>query len=113
MLHQREGYWETRKEPTWSRGWMFDADNTCNVLHAEGVLGVRYDAGLCDEAPGIVIALGHAPSGLNLELAVDEAMELIEMLAAAIGEAHGVPQPSIDVTGERCRWACCNPKAVR
>ncbi|WP_165610256.1 hypothetical protein [Nocardia salmonicida] len=39
MLHQREGYWETRKEPTWSRGWMFDADNTRNVLHAEGVLG--------------------------------------------------------------------------
>ncbi|WP_165610255.1 hypothetical protein [Nocardia salmonicida] len=50
---------------------------------------------------------------MNLELAVDEAMELIEMLAAAIGEAHGVPQPSIDVTGERCQWPCCNGKAVR
>ncbi|MFE5480786.1 hypothetical protein ACFQ9R_34155 [Nocardia sp. NPDC056541] len=111
MLHQREGYWETRKEPTWTRAQIFDRNDRRSVVQALGVLGVLYDAELCDGAPGIRVGLGHRDSGMHLELAVDEAMELIELLAAAIGDANGVEQPCIDLTFEPCTWACC--KAVR
>ncbi|GEM35395.1 hypothetical protein NN3_64020 [Nocardia neocaledoniensis NBRC 108232] len=111
MLHKRQGYWETRHAPTWSRGWIFDSDNNRRVVRSQGVLGVLYDPEVCDGTPGIIVALGHDLSGLNLELAVGEAMELIEMLAAAIGEANGVVQPFIDVTDTKCKWLCC--KAVQ
>ncbi|WP_328711668.1 hypothetical protein [Nocardia salmonicida] len=118
MLHQREGYWETRNEPTWSRGWIFDRHNSRRVVHVQGVLGARYDSELCDGAPGIVVTLGHAPGGLNLELAVDEAEELIELLAAAIVDVHVAngrkvhpPLEFVDVSDKPCTWACC--KAVR
>ncbi|MFE6924782.1 hypothetical protein ACFVAV_27415 [Nocardia sp. NPDC057663] len=80
----------------------------------QGVPGVRYNADINHGNGGIQIALGHVAGCVRwLELAPADAMELIELLAAAIGDAHGIEQPFIDRTGEPCTWACCSSKAVR
>lgn len=113
MLHQRENWWEARQEPTWSRGRIFDRHNSHRLVATRGVLGVQFHPGLCDGIPGVMVGLGHAPGNFRLELSMAEAMELIELLAAAISDAHDVAQPFIDVTCEPCTWACCSQKAVR
>ncbi|MFD6272379.1 hypothetical protein [Nocardia asteroides] len=110
MLHKREGYWEPRKEPTWVR-FLVRIDDQEHVRH--GVPGVRYDGGINHGNGGIVVTLGHFPGPYHrLELAPVDAMELIELLAAALGDAHGVALPSIDVTAEPCPWSC-GSEAVR
>lgn len=109
MLHQREGYWEARREPTWAR-FVVSTGRESSIY--EGVLGVRHDGDVNEGNGGIRITLGHVwgPYAV-LELGTADAMELIELLAAAIGDAHGIAQPSIDKTGEPCTWACCKHKA--
>ncbi|MFD8104014.1 hypothetical protein ACFV24_31195 [Nocardia fluminea] len=108
LVRTFEGYWPLRTVPRWSSAYMY---TRTQMMRAQGVLGVRFDACLCDGAPGVVVAMAESAGGMNLQVSVAEAMELVELLAAAIGDANGVEQPCVDVTLDECTWACC--KAVR
>jgi hypothetical protein len=129
MLHQAEGHWVFNKEPHWVRAEM----QVGGRLYLDtGVPAARYFDYVNRGHGGIVLSLGHVPGtpSFRMELGLDDAMQLIDILAAAVVDGRiamvaakaevergeGVepipPIPFVDVTAEPCQWRCCRERVL-
>ncbi|MEV0361201.1 hypothetical protein [Nocardia fusca] len=113
-LHQREGVWEFRESPVYTRA---EIGSGPDLLVDHGMPGIRYihyppSLGIEDR---VTVAFGHRArgGGFRMEMSWRDAEEFALIFAAAVREgqiARGAdlePVPTVDVTTDDCHCRYC------